>query len=64
MHAITRRPTVFWEHRTYPGDLSRLSRARADLAGFDPDLGTHVWAEFAMDPGAAPENPRPYVFTR
>ncbi|WP_304451772.1 ATP-binding protein [Nocardiopsis sp. YSL2] len=160
---VTKRPTVFWEHRTYPGDLSQLSRVRADLAadlaGFDPDLvdtlqlvtselfangikytdsgrtggeviralsmpgpgtlrvslsdcgggggvpripaerssdewdwaegqrglvlvenlstawghfrlapwadlGTHVWAEFAMDPGAAPENMRPYVFTR
>lgn len=31
-----------WEHRVYPGALSHLARARADLAhdlsGFDPDL--------------------------
>ena len=26
------RPLVFWEHRLYPGSLSRLSRVRADLA--------------------------------
>ncbi|MEE2035883.1 ATP-binding protein [Nocardiopsis sp. CT-R113] len=36
------RPLVFWEHRLYPGSLSRLSRVRADLAadlsGFDTDL--------------------------
>ncbi|MFJ9553189.1 ATP-binding protein [Nocardiopsis sp. NPDC101807] len=36
------RPLVFWEHRLYPGSLSRLSLVRADLAadlaGFDPDL--------------------------
>jgi anti-sigma regulatory factor (Ser/Thr protein kinase) len=159
----TRRPAVFWEHRTYPGQLSQLSRVRADLAadlaGFDPDLvdtlqlvtselfanaskytdsgrqggetiralsmpdprtlrvslsdcgggggvpripterttdewdwaegqrglvlvenlstawghfrlapwadlGTHVWAEFAVDPGQAPPGLRPYVLTR
>jgi anti-sigma regulatory factor (Ser/Thr protein kinase) len=157
------RPAVCWEHRTYDGHLSRLSRVRADLAadlaGFDPDLvdtlqlvtselfanaskytdsgreggeiiralsmpdprtlrvslsdcgggggvpriptertetewdwaecqrglvlvenlstawghfrlapwadlGTHVWAEFAVDPGQAPPGLRPYVFTR
>jgi anti-sigma regulatory factor (Ser/Thr protein kinase) len=44
MHAITTepRPAVFWEHRTYPGELCQLSRVRADLAtdlaGFDSDL--------------------------
>ena len=36
------RPTVSWEHRTYPADLAHLRRVRADLAtdltGFDPDL--------------------------
>lgn len=33
---------VRWEHRLYPGQLSQLSRMRADLvrdlSGFDPDL--------------------------
>ncbi|WP_435108310.1 ATP-binding protein [Nocardiopsis synnemataformans] len=36
------RPLVRWEHRVYTGELSELSRVRADLArdlaGFDPDL--------------------------
>ncbi|KOX15261.1 ATP-binding protein [Nocardiopsis sp. NRRL B-16309] len=36
------RPSVFWEHRSYPGDLANLHQVRADLAtdlaGFDPDL--------------------------
>ncbi|MFE3458896.1 ATP-binding protein [Nocardiopsis aegyptia] len=42
MPTTTRRPAVFWEHRTYPGDLAHLSQVRSDLAtdlaGFDPDL--------------------------
>ncbi|KOX16915.1 histidine kinase, partial [Nocardiopsis sp. NRRL B-16309] len=28
------------------------------------DLGTHVWAEFTVDPACAPPDLRPYVFTR
>ncbi|MFD6948761.1 histidine kinase [Nocardiopsis sp. TSRI0078] len=27
------------------------------------DLGTHVWATFDVEAGAAPPDPRPYVFT-
>ena len=42
MPTLTRRPAVFWEHRTYPGDLAHLRQVRADLAtdlaAFDPDL--------------------------
>ena len=44
MHTLIKepRPAVFWEHRSYPGDLAHLSRVRADLAadlaGFDEDL--------------------------
>jgi hypothetical protein len=42
LDSAVRRAHVHWEHRLYPGSLSRLSGVRADLArdlsGFDPDL--------------------------